>query len=114
MKIHFCDLCNESVPQADLDEGRAFVRKGRVVCATCDRAMSHAGVAVAPSVAASAVEIAPAEPAPPAAPPPELPPDLSPERSPAPVLSAVSIAPNPPEKPAPARASSATPTRAKA
>ena len=92
MKIHFCDLCNESVPQADLDEGRAFVRKGRVVCATCDRAMSHAGVAVAPSVAASAVEIAPAEPAPPAAPPPELPPDLSPERSPAPVLSAVSIA----------------------
>jgi len=42
MKIHFCDLCNESVPQADLDEGRAFVRKDRVVCATCDRAMSAA------------------------------------------------------------------------
>jgi hypothetical protein len=41
MKIHFCDLCNESVPQADLDEARAFVRKGRVVCAACDRAMSH-------------------------------------------------------------------------
>jgi HEAT repeat protein len=45
MKIHFCDLCNESVPQADLDEGRAFNRKGRVVCATCDRAMSAGGVA---------------------------------------------------------------------
>ncbi len=40
MKIHFCDLCNESVPQADLDAGRAFFRKGRVVCAACDRAMS--------------------------------------------------------------------------
>jgi hypothetical protein len=40
MKIQFCDLCNESVPQSDLDEGRAFVRKGRVVCATCDRAMT--------------------------------------------------------------------------
>lgn len=40
MKIFFCDLCNESVPQGDLDEGRAFLRKGRVVCATCDRLMS--------------------------------------------------------------------------
>ena len=27
MKIHFCDLCNESVPQTDLDEGRAFLRQ---------------------------------------------------------------------------------------
>lgn len=41
MRIHFCDLCNESVPQSDLDEGRAFLRKGRVVCASCDRSMSH-------------------------------------------------------------------------
>ena len=39
MDIHFCDLCNESVPQSDLDQGRAFVRKGRVVCALCDAAM---------------------------------------------------------------------------
>jgi len=39
MKIHFCDLCNESVPQSDLDDARAFLRKGRVVCARCDRAM---------------------------------------------------------------------------
>ena len=42
MEIHFCDLCNESVPQSDIDEGRAFVRRGRVVCATCERAMTHA------------------------------------------------------------------------
>ena len=40
MKIFFCDLCNESVPQGDLDEGRASLRKGRVICATCDRLMS--------------------------------------------------------------------------
>lgn len=40
MKIHFCDICNESVPQADLDRGKAVLRKGRVVCAQCDGAMS--------------------------------------------------------------------------
>lgn len=39
MKIHFCDLCNESVPQNDLDEGRSFLRKGRVICAKCDEIM---------------------------------------------------------------------------
>lgn len=50
MKIHFCDLCNESVPQVDLDQGRAFIRKDRVICAACDRAMSHhlPGAAEAP------------------------------------------------------------------
>ena len=39
MKIHFCDLCNESVPQSQLDMGAAHVRKGRVICATCEGAM---------------------------------------------------------------------------
>jgi HEAT repeat protein len=47
MKIHFCDLCNESVPQSDLDQGRARMVKGRVVCAVCERAMSLAGVSEA-------------------------------------------------------------------
>jgi hypothetical protein len=42
MQIHFCDLCNESVPQTDLDAGRAARIKGRVVCARCDAAMNHA------------------------------------------------------------------------
>jgi len=42
MKIHFCDLCNESVPQSDLDAGRAHLVKGRVVCANCESAMSLA------------------------------------------------------------------------
>lgn len=40
MEVRFCDICNESVPQGDLDAGRAFVRKGRIVCASCDLAMS--------------------------------------------------------------------------
>jgi len=41
MDIHFCDLCNESVPQTDLERGRAFIRRGRVVCAKCESAMTH-------------------------------------------------------------------------
>lgn len=45
MKIQFCDLCNESVPQSDLDEGRAFLRKGRVICAKCDQLMSGGAAA---------------------------------------------------------------------
>lgn len=40
MKIQFCDVCNESVPVADVDEGRAVLRNGRVVCARCEAAMS--------------------------------------------------------------------------
>lgn len=39
--IYFCDVCNESVPQADLDLGRALVIKGRVICVICDRAMTQ-------------------------------------------------------------------------
>ena len=45
-EIYFCDLCNESVPLVDLDMGRATRLKGRVVCATCHRAMGT--VAAAP------------------------------------------------------------------
>ena len=41
MKILFCDLCNESVPQSELDAGRAFMRKGRVVCGRCDELMTQ-------------------------------------------------------------------------
>ncbi len=43
MKIHFCDLCNESVPESDLAAGRAQRRKGRVICAACERSMKGAG-----------------------------------------------------------------------
>lgn len=56
MKIHFCDLCNESVPQADLDQGRAFIRKDRVICATCEGVMTHSPVATA----TAPVSVAPA------------------------------------------------------
>ncbi len=60
MKIHFCDICNESVPQTDLGAGKAYVRKGRVVCATCDNAMSRFE-AESRGDKAAAQEAAPAE-----------------------------------------------------
>ena len=73
MEVHFCDLCNESVPQRDLDLGRAFLRKGRVVCASCDLAMgSHeAGEFAAPLAMGPSAGVAvigpPVAPAPPIA-----------------------------------------------
>ena len=57
MDIHFCDLCNESVPQADIDRGRAFIRNGRVVCATCDRAMTAGEVHAAQTRTAPAAPV---------------------------------------------------------
>ena len=40
MDITFCDLCNESVPQGDLEKGKAVRRGDRVICAQCEAAMS--------------------------------------------------------------------------
>lgn len=39
MDIRFCDLCNESVPDADIAQGRAVLRSGRLICAACEHAM---------------------------------------------------------------------------
>ena len=52
MEIQFCDLCNESVPVGDLAAGRAYLRKGRVVCADCDAAMGSGGQAIQTAAAA--------------------------------------------------------------
>lgn len=62
IQIHFCALCNESVPQADLDGGSAVVRKGRVICARCEQSMS-----IQPP---QPVDPVPIQPDPPSAPPP--------------------------------------------
>jgi hypothetical protein len=91
MQIHFCDLCNESVPESDLEQGRAFLRKGRVVCASCDAAMSAAS-AGAPTEVSTASVVAEAPPNPPAplapatasapAPAPHVHPHAHPHRAP--------------------------------
>jgi hypothetical protein len=58
MEVRFCDLCNESVPQADLDTGRAIVSKGRVVCVKCERAMSGAAARPAAGATATVTQVA--------------------------------------------------------
>src|SRR5262245_35426012 len=53
--VSFCDLCNESIPQADLDQGRAVRRNERLICAACEAAMSSRPMTDAgPDVGASA------------------------------------------------------------
>lgn len=34
-EVHFCNLCDQSVPQDQIDEGSAVRHGGRIVCATC-------------------------------------------------------------------------------
>lgn len=48
MNLYFCDLCNESIPQADLDLGRAVRRNERLICAACEAAMGSTGPRIAP------------------------------------------------------------------
>ncbi len=38
-----CDLCGDGVPGVDLEEGRAYRRGPRLICAQCDRAMGGGG-----------------------------------------------------------------------
>lgn len=58
MEIRFCDLCNESVPLADLRSGRARRVGERVVCAACEAAMEKTEPA---SPGAAPQALAPAE-----------------------------------------------------
>lgn len=70
MEIRFCDLCNESVPQSDIERGLAFLRGDRVVCANCDAAMG--GISEGETQAQGAARPKPAPtpmPAPASAPP---------------------------------------------
>jgi len=54
MEILFCDLCNESVPESDLSGGQAVRRKGRVICARCEAAMTAEEERLAATAGASA------------------------------------------------------------
>lgn len=39
MELYFCDLCQEGVPRADIDAGKATTKGDRVTCQTCNLAM---------------------------------------------------------------------------
>ncbi len=36
MKIYFCDICNESIPLKDLNEGGCLAIKGKMICRSCN------------------------------------------------------------------------------
>ncbi len=45
MKIYFCDLCNESIPQEDLEKSRVTTVHGKMICARCIPPVPAAGAA---------------------------------------------------------------------
>jgi hypothetical protein len=59
MNVYFCDLCNESIPQADLELGRAVRRNERLICAACEAAMSSGAAHAAPAAPAPVEQPAP-------------------------------------------------------
>lgn len=59
MELKFCDLCQEAVPQPDLDSGRATSAGDRVVCKTCNVAMGDSGEGPARKAARRSTLISP-------------------------------------------------------
>ncbi len=53
MKIYFCDLCNESIPQEDLEQNRVTSVRGKMICARCIPSIAGA-TAAAPAAAPAA------------------------------------------------------------
>jgi HEAT repeat protein len=45
MKIYFCDLCNESIRQEDLEKSRITTSRGKMICAKCLPSTSGSGAA---------------------------------------------------------------------
>lgn len=47
MELYFCDLCQDGVPRADLDSGKATMSGERVTCQVCNSAMGSSATAPA-------------------------------------------------------------------
>ncbi|MCC7012920.1 MAG: HEAT repeat domain-containing protein [Planctomycetes bacterium] len=54
LQLHFCDLCSQSIPQADIDTSRAVRIGDKWVCGAC-RALAPAGAGAPPPSSPSAV-----------------------------------------------------------
>ncbi|MFN0205896.1 MAG: HEAT repeat domain-containing protein [Planctomycetota bacterium] len=57
MKIYFCDICNQSIPLKDLDDGAAVPVRGKLICNACSAAAAtgkapQSGMPAAPVAAA--------------------------------------------------------------
>ncbi len=50
MKIYFCDLCNESIKQEDLENSRVTTARGKMICAKCVPPAGSAATAGAPAM----------------------------------------------------------------
>lgn len=48
-EVHFCNLCDQSVPQDQLEAGAAIRHGGRILCASCRDALALAGGGARPS-----------------------------------------------------------------
>ena len=57
MKIFFCDVCNESIPVKQVQEGQVHTIKGKVICPKClptsERPLEGATLGPAPVVVTS-------------------------------------------------------------
>jgi hypothetical protein len=54
MKIYFCDLCNESIRQEDLERSRVTTTRGKMICAKCLPAAPAGGAATGAAAGAPA------------------------------------------------------------
>ncbi|MBI3817655.1 MAG: HEAT repeat domain-containing protein [Planctomycetes bacterium] len=45
MNIYFCDICNQSIPIKDIDDGVAVIVRGKMVCAACNAVASGTALA---------------------------------------------------------------------
>ncbi len=52
-EVHFCNLCDQSVPQDQLDDGEAVRHGGRTLCASCRATLTMAATGERPRSSAS-------------------------------------------------------------
>lgn len=62
VKIYFCDICNQSIPLKDIEDGVAVASRGKMICSVCNAASNATKTAAfAQTSAAPAPQTVPAE-----------------------------------------------------
>jgi hypothetical protein len=57
-EVHFCNLCDQSVPQDHLEDGSAIRHGGRILCSTCRAVMAMAATGQKPKSSRAGVMLA--------------------------------------------------------